>query len=151
HRVGTCGCDTEVRRTGRLRRCADTSPVTAANNVDDGCEMSGPISRWFKMPTLSERLRAAGVREDLILAAERTAFSRQSDREIPVMAAQLTDDEGVIQLVEARHAGPTGLLVLTSRRLLFVPAAASSHSPTVVELPDVKTVDSRRHRGLGVL
>ena len=89
--------------------------------------MSNPISKWFKLPTLAERLRAQGIRDDVVQAAERTAFGRQSDRGIPAMAALLNDDEGVIQLVEARYAGATGLLVLTTRRLLFAPSAARSH------------------------
>ena len=34
--------------------------------------MTGPLSKWFKMPTLTERLRNWGVRKDVIQAAERT-------------------------------------------------------------------------------
>lgn len=113
--------------------------------------MSGPLSKWFKVPSLTERLRNQGVREDVVQAAERTAFSRQSDRELPAMAAHLTDNEGVIQLIEGRYAGATGLLVLTTRRLLFAPKATDRATLTSVDLTDVVTVDSRTHRGLGVL
>ncbi len=113
--------------------------------------MSNPISKWFKLPTLAERLRAQGIRDDVVQAAERTAFGRQSDRGIPEMAALLTDDEGVIQLVEARYAGATGLLVLTTRRLLFAPSALDRTSETVIQLPDVTTVSFRKHRGMGVV
>lgn len=113
--------------------------------------MSNPISKWFKLPTLPERLRAQGVRDDVVQAAERTAYGRQSDRGIPAMAALLSDDEGVIQLVEARYAGATGLLVLTTRRLLFAPMALDRRSETNVQLADVVSVASRKHRGMGVL
>ena len=113
--------------------------------------MSNPISKWFKMPTLAERLRAQGIRDDVVQAAERTAYGRQSDRGIPAMAALLNDDEGVIQLVEARHDSSTGLLMLTTRRLLFAPSALDRKSETVVELPDVLSVASRKHRGMGVI
>lgn len=113
--------------------------------------MSNPISKWFKVPTTAERLRAQGIREDVVLASERTAFGRQSDRGIPAMAALLTDDEGVIQLVEGRHAGATGLFVLTTRRLLFAPSAADRAATSVIELPEVLTVQARRHRGMGVI
>jgi len=113
--------------------------------------MSGPLSKWFKMPTLTERLRSQGVREDVVQAAERAAFGRQSDQGLPAMATQLTESEGVVMIVEARHLGPTGLLVLTSRRLLFAPKAADRRTPTTVELPDVINVSWRMHRGLGVL
>jgi len=113
--------------------------------------MSNPISKWFKLPTLAERLRAQGIRDDLVVAAERTAFGRQSDRGIPALAALLSDDEGVLNLVEARHASATGLLVLTTRRLLFAPSALDRKSETVVQLADVVSVADRRHRGMGVL
>jgi len=113
--------------------------------------MTGPLSKWFKMPTLTERLRNWGVREDVIQAAERTAFARQSDRDVPAMAALLTEAEGVVTIVEGRLAGPTGLLVLTTRRLLFAPNAAARSGSTSVDLADVIAVSWRKHRGLGVL
>src|SRR6476469_3226316 len=84
--------------------------------------MTGFIAKWMKMPTLAERLRAAGVRNDVVRAAERTAFGRQTDRELPRLAEMITDQEVVIQLVEGRWNKKMGLFVLTSRRLLFVPA-----------------------------
>lgn len=113
--------------------------------------MSNPISKWFKMPTLVERLRSVGIRDDLVQAAGRTAFGRQSDRGIPAMAALLNDDEGVIQLVEARHESSTGLLVLTTRRLMFVPSAQDRSTEAVVPLQEVMSVASKKHRGMGVL
>jgi len=113
--------------------------------------MSGPLSRWFKIPTLADRLRGQGVREDLVQAAERTVFSRQGDRGLAELAAALDDAEGVSQLVEGRNAGADGLLLLTSRRLLFAPKAADRSAMTVLPLPDVQSVQWRMHRGLGVL
>ena len=113
--------------------------------------MTNPLSKWFKVPTLAERLRSQGVREDIVAAAERTAFARQSDRGLPKLASMLDDTEAVLQLVEGRYAKATGLLMLTSRRLLFAPAAADRATPTSIELVDVLKVDSRRHRGMGVL
>jgi len=113
--------------------------------------MSGPLGKWFKVPSLSERLRNQGIREDLVQAAERTAFSRQSDLELPALADQLTDAEGVIQLVEGRCARATGLLVLTTRRLLFVPKSTDRSTLISVDLADVADVGSRMHRGMGVL
>lgn len=113
--------------------------------------MSNPISKWFKMPSLAERLRSQGIRDDLVQAAGRTAYGRQSDQGIPALAGLLTDDEGVIQLVEARHNSSTGLLVLTTRRLVFAPSALDRKSETIVELPDVQSVAFRKHRGMGLL
>jgi hypothetical protein len=113
--------------------------------------MGSPLSKWLKIPTLAERLRGQGVREDLVQAAERTAFSRQADRELPAVGEQLSADEAVISVVEGRYARMTGLLMLTSRRLLFAPKSADRSASTAIDLSDVLQVNSRMHRGLGVL
>jgi hypothetical protein len=112
--------------------------------------MTNPLSKWFRIPPLSERLRHQGVREDIVAAAERTAFSRQSDRGLAALAEILTDSEGVIALVEGRLAKSVGLLVLTSRRLVFQPADSGRES-LAVELPDIQSVQWRKHRGMGVI
>lgn len=112
--------------------------------------MTNPLSKWFRVPSLSERLRNQGVRPDIISAAERTAFSRQSDRGLADLQQLLTDSEGVIALVEGR-AKWVGLLVLTSRRLLFAPADSGRASPVVLDLPDISSVQWRKHRGMGVI
>ena len=67
------------------------------------------------------------------------------------MAALLSESEGVVALVEGRHTGATGLLVLTSRRMLFAPKAADRKTPTSIELTDVVAISSHMRRGLGVL
>ena len=94
--------------------------------------MTGFIAKWMKMPTLAERLRTAGVRDDLVRAAERTAFGRQTDRELPRLAELLTDQEMVVQLVEGRWSKKMGLFALTTRRLLFVP---SGDAPYGADIP----------------
>jgi predicted component of type VI protein secretion system len=114
--------------------------------------MTGSWSKWLRIPSLAERLRAQGVREDVIAAAERTAFGRQTDRALPALNDLLTKSEGVIRLVEGRHHGAYGLLVLTSRRLVFLPAESARDGQTfMVDLSDVLTVDWQIHRGLGVV
>ncbi len=113
--------------------------------------MTGPLARWFKMPTLTERLRAQGVRDDLIRAADRTAFGRQTDSVLPAVHLLLADDEHVVTVVEGRMAGAIGLLVLTSRRLLFVPKQSDRSTVTEVRLSEVTAAVSGRRRGLGVL
>ena len=87
--------------------------------------MTGSWGKWLRIPSLSDRLRSQGVREDVIAAAERTAFGRQTDRGLPALNEVLTKSEGVIQLVEGRQHGAYGLLVLTSRRLIFLPAESA--------------------------
>jgi len=113
--------------------------------------MTNPLSKWFKVPTLAERLRNSGVRDDVIRAAERTAFGRQADRGLYALGDLLTDSEGVIALVEGRCAKTVGLLVLTSRRLLFVPTDASRSTTIVIDLPDIESNGWHKHRGMGVV
>ncbi len=110
--------------------------------------MTGFLGKWLKMPTLGDRLRAQGVRDDLVRAAERTAFGRQTDRELPRLAELITDAEVVIQLVEGRWNKKMGLFALTSRRLLFVPGGGGPYGAEVA-LPDVVSVESGKSRGMG--
>jgi len=112
--------------------------------------MTGFIAKWMKMPTLAERLQAAGVRDDLVRAAERTAFGRQTDRELPRLAELLTEQEVVRQLVEGRWNKKMGLLTLTSRRLLFVPSGDAPYGADI-PLGDVETVEAGRQRGMGTV
>ncbi len=62
--------------------------------------------KWLGRPSLPERLRAAGVRQDLVEASERTAFGRPCDDEVEMLPGLLTDDEVVQQLLEAGTARP---------------------------------------------
>lgn len=112
--------------------------------------MTGFIAKWMKMPTLAERLRAAGVRDDLVRAAERTAFGRQTDRELPRLAELITGDEVVIQLVEGRWNKKMGLFTVTTRRLLFVPSGDAPYGADI-PLGDIESVESGKHRGMGTV
>ena len=102
-------------------------------------------------PPLAERLRAAGVRADLVQAAERTAFGRQSDLEVVDLPALLHDDEVVLQLLEGRHQKATGLLVLTTGRILFAAQAKHRRPALVIDRVDVLSASGRTHRGLSAL
>lgn len=112
--------------------------------------MTGFIAKWMKMPTLADRLRSAGVRDDLVRAAERTAFGRQTDRELPRLAELLTDQEMVVQLVEGRWNKKMGLFTLTSRRVLFVPSGDAPYGADIA-LADVESVAAGKHRGMGTV
>ncbi len=114
--------------------------------------MAGSLGDWFKAPSRAEQLRAAGVRPDLIQAVERTAFGRPSDSVLFALPDRLSPDEVVIDLVEGRHDRRIGLLVLTTRRVLFVPKPARRPSPDVtMRLPDVVSASGHVHRGLSAV
>jgi hypothetical protein len=113
--------------------------------------VDGALGRWLRPSPLAEQLRAAGVREDLVQAAERTAFGRQSGREVVHLPAILDDDEVVVHLLEGRHRKAIGLLVLTSRRIVFAPKAAYREAALIIDRADVISATGRAHRGLSVL
>ncbi len=111
--------------------------------------MKNPLARLLNTPTLAEQLQAAGVRADLVLAVSQTAFGRQTDRDLMVLAGLLDDDEAVVRLLEGRLHRSIGLLTLTSRRLVFLPRGAGT--PTEFALSAVRTVSASQQRGMGRL
>lgn len=113
--------------------------------------MTSPFAKWFKMPSLGERLRKWGVREDLVVAAENTAFGRQGDRGLADLAERLTDDEKVIRLLEARYGKAIGLLTLTSRRLIFLTLGGIKNSELQIDLADVIHTAWEQRRGMGTV
>src|SRR6187549_1553475 len=95
--------------------------------------MDGGFFKRLGRPPLAERLRAAGVREDLIEAADRTAFGRQCDDEVFALPAVLNDDEAVQQLLEGRYRKMIGLLVLTTQRIVFVARSTGPRASLAVD------------------
>lgn len=113
--------------------------------------MTSPFAKWFKMPSLGDRLRKWGVREDLVIAAENTAFGRQGDRGLADLAERLTDDERVVRLMEARYGKAVGVLTLTSRRLIFLTLGGLKNSETQIDLADVIHTAWEQRRGMGTV
>ena len=113
--------------------------------------MTNPLSKWFKVPTLAERLRGKGSARTSSPPPSGPHSPGNRTVGCPAWPPCWTTTEAVLQLVEGRNAKATGLLMLTSRRLLFAPAPADRATPSSIELADVLKVDSRRHRGMGVL
>jgi len=113
--------------------------------------MDGGLFRWLGRPPLAERLRTAGIREDLIEAADRTAFGRQCEDEVFALPGLLNDDEVVQQLLEGRYRKATGLLVLTTQRIVFAAKASGPSATLVVDRAEVLSAAGRIHRMLGAL
>lgn len=113
--------------------------------------MDGGPFRRLGRPPLADRLRAAGVREDLVEAARLTVFGRQGDDEVASLPALLTADEVVLQLLEGRCRRTTGLLVLTTRRILFTTRARYRQDPLVLDRSDVLSASGHTHGGLSAL
>lgn len=113
--------------------------------------MDGRFFRWLERPPLAERLRTAGVREDLVEAAERTAFGRPCENEVFALPALLTDDEVVQQLLDGRYGKTDGLLVLTSQRIVFAVKESGPTAALVVDRAEVRSASGQTHRLLGTL
>ena len=105
--------------------------VTSRSPGCDNGRMDGGFFRRLGRPPLSDRLRAAEIREDLIEAADRTAFGRQCD------------DEVVQQLLEGRWRKATGLLVLTTRRIIFTAKGADPKAALIIDRADVLSASGR--------
>ncbi len=108
-----------------------------------------PLARLLAKPSAADQLRALRIRDDLVRAVEKTAFGRQTDRDLVALAALLDEDEVVLRLLEGRGARGPGLLVLTTRRLLFLPRGAGE--PMSLSTDDVQAASSSVHRGMGRL
>ncbi len=113
--------------------------------------MSSAFGKWFKLPSLGERLRDRGVREDVVAAAETTAYGRNTDRALPALGALLSPDEIMLKLVEGRAAGHYGIFAVTSIRVVFLPLAEGRGLVLDVPLAQVSEVSWHMHRGLGVV
>jgi hypothetical protein len=113
--------------------------------------MDGGFFKRLGRPPLAERLRAAGVREDLIEAADRTAFGRQCDDEVFALPEVLNDDEAVQQLLEGRYRKMIGLLVLTTQRIVFVARSTGPRASLAVDRATLRSATGRTHRMLSAL
>jgi len=113
--------------------------------------MDGGFFKRLGRPPLAERLRAAGIREDLSEAAERTAFGRPCDDEIFALPVLLNDDEAVQQLLDGRYRKMVGLLVLTTQRIVFVAKSSGPRASLTLDRAALRSATSRTHRMLSAL
>ena len=87
--------------------------------------MMSLIPPWLRPPRIRERLASYDLRSDVLDAAAAMASDQRSDIYVVRLESSLTDSETVLRMMDGRHARVMGLLVLTSERILFAPAAAS--------------------------
>lgn len=113
--------------------------------------MTNPLSKWFKITTMIQRLRQSGIRDDVVNAAELTVFGRHSDRALPALARSLDPVETVDRILEGRWNQTVGLVVLTDHRLVLYPRESSSDNLIVVGIADIIRTGAERRRGEGVL
>ncbi len=113
--------------------------------------MTSPLAKWFKITTMTQRLRKSGIRDDVVDAAETTAFGRHSDRVLPCLARSLDPMETVQRMLEGRWHKSVGIVVLTDHRLVLFPLDPSPENLIVVDRQDLISASGELRRGQGVL
>ncbi|GAB3258438.1 SHOCT domain-containing protein [Kineosporia babensis] len=106
---------------------------------------------WLRRAPVSDQLRAAQMREDLVEAADRAAFGRPCEGELATLATLLSENEVVQQLIEGRRGKQAGLLALTTRRVLFTAEGTGPQQALVIDRAEVRAASGQVHRGLGTL
>lgn len=98
----------------------------------------------FRARTPEERIGALHLRADLARAAIVLVADERIDAHVVRMQPLLEPDETVLLLVEGRHARALGLLMLSTRRVLFRPHGEVMAAPPVVfPLADLSDVHSQ--------
>ncbi len=82
--------------------------------------MTSGLGRFFKIPTPAERLAGLKVRSDVAAAAVKMAASRRSDLTAQMIGDALPESEFAVTMIEGRREKARGVLLLTTRRVLFV-------------------------------
>lgn len=92
----------------------------------------------FRGRTRQERVDALGLRPDLALAAFMLVADERVDVQVTRLAPLLEPDESVLLLVEGRHQRQMGLLMLSTRRVMFRPHGEGAGSaPLIFALADL--------------
>lgn len=82
-------------------------------------EMPLNFGKFFRQQTAAERYAAMNVRSDVAQAAVKMASDQRSGPTIHLVGEALPESEIVIVMIEGRYEKRRGLLVLTTRRVLF--------------------------------
>jgi len=99
----------------------------------------------FRARTPQERVDALHLRPDLARATVALVADERIDVQVTRLERLLEPDESVLMLVEARHQRQLGLLMLSTRRILFRPHG--DHVPVVPVLPLSELSDPESQTG----
>jgi hypothetical protein len=107
--------------------------------------------RWLRPPTVHERLARYELRPDVVEAAAGMASDRRSDIHVARLESSLSGSETVLRMMDGRHAGEMGLLVLTSERILFRSRRSTGPAALSVPLGYVLTIEGSTRRVSGTV
>lgn len=100
------------------------------------------LRELFRARTPQERVDALRLRPDLARAAVALVADERIDVQVARLEPLLDPQEGVVMLVEGRSDRRLGLLLLSTRRVLFRPHGEGSLAVRTVQLADLTTAES---------
>ncbi len=109
------------------------------------------LARWFRKRTTAERLAPFELRADVIAAAQAMVSDRRTDPQIVQVESSLNETETVLRMVDGRHRGEPGLLVLTDLRVFFRSRRSDGPVAFSVRLSEVDSVEGSTHKVVGTV
>jgi hypothetical protein len=107
--------------------------------------------RWFRPPSVSERLARYDLRSDVLEAAAAMASDQRSDVHVARLEFSLTDSETVLRMMDGRYAREMGPLVLTNERILFRSRRSTGPTAFSVPLGEVLAIEGSTRRISGTV
>ena len=104
---------------------------------------------WFRRLTAAQRLAPFELRADVVAAAQAMVSDRRSDPQIVRLRSSLTETETVVRMMDGRHCGARGLLVLTNERVFFRPRQSDGPVAFSVRLSDADNIEGSTHKVVG--
>ena len=115
-----------------------------------GAHMSEFLQRFLKTTT-AQRLARFGLRPDVVAAAQAMVSDPRTDPQIVQLETSLTEAETVLRMMDGRHRGEPGLLVLTDERVLFRPRRSDDLVGFSVLLSKIDSIEGSTHRVVGTV
>jgi hypothetical protein len=107
--------------------------------------------QWFRKPTTTERLARFELRADIVAAAQAMVSDRRTDPQIVQLEPSLSETETVLRIMDGRHLGERGLLVLTDQRVFFRSRHSDGPVAFSVRLTEIDSIEGSTHRVVGTV
>ncbi|MBA3528831.1 MAG: SHOCT domain-containing protein [Propionibacteriaceae bacterium] len=107
--------------------------------------------QWFRKPTTVERLAPFELRADVVAAAHAMVSDRRTDPQIVQLEPSLSESETVLRMMDGRHRGARGLLVLTDQRVFFRSRHSDGPVAFNVRLTEIDSIEGSTHKVVGTV
>ena len=116
----------------------------------EGADVSDFL-KGFHKPTTTERLARFELRADVVAAAQAMASDQRTDPQIVQLTTSLTQSETVLRMMDGRHRGERGLLVLTDHRVFFRSRHSDGPVAFSVRLAEIDSIEGFTHKVVGTV